>query len=481
MSALNKIEHFVVLMLENRSFDNLLGQLYPAGPGFNGLTGRESNPYTPPDGPPQTLAVWSNAQADRRTLRIPTPDPAELYVDMAQQIFGSATPGEQVPGMQGFADNYAKNGGKPRDIMHCFPPEQVPVLSLLARSFAVCDQWHASAPCQTWPNRFFLHTGTANGYPNNSPTHFPYRMNTLFNELGHAGVEWKIYFNDFPQSLTLSKLWPHVERFRFYEEFREDAKHGKLPAYTFIEPRYFPDLEFPNDQHPPHDVTFGEQLIADVYNHLRASPCWEKSLLVILYDEHGGCYDHAPPPLAVRPDDKQTGPFAFDRYGMRVPAVLVSPYIQPGTILRNAPDGLPHQGPPYPYDHTSVIATLRKRYGITRPLTRRDEVAPTLDAVLNLDNPTNHGPDSIPIPVCEVLEEELAAARAAPLTDFQKAAHEAMAVLPALGRMPVLGQEMQELESLVRALLGRLVGRVAPGKAQEAAQAIQAGLRRFLP
>lgn len=481
MSALNKIEHFVVLMLENRSFDNLLGGLYPAGPGFNGLTGKETNPYHPPDGPPQTIGVWSDARPDMHTLRIPTPDPAELYVDMAQQIFGGQAPGNQLPDMQGFADNYAKHGGKARDIMHCFPPEQVPVLSLLARSFAVCDQWHASAPCQTWPNRFFLHTGTANGYPNNSPTHFPYRMRTLFNELGDAGVEWKIYFHDFPQSLTLSKLWPHAERFRFYEEFREDAKRGTLPAYTFIEPRYFPDLEFPNDQHPPHDVTFGEQLIADVYNHLRASPCWEKSLLVIVYDEHGGCYDHAPPPLAVRPDDKQDGPFAFDRYGVRVPAVLVSPYVKAGTVLRNAPDGLPHRGPPYPYDHASVIATLRKRYRIARPLSWRDEVAPTLEAVLNLDSPANNGPASIPKPVCEVIEEELRAARAAPLTDFQKAAHEAMTVLPALRGLPFLEQEMRELESSIRAWSAGLFRKAGPSKAQDAAQSIKAGLKRFLP
>jgi phospholipase C len=362
--------------------------------------------------------------------------------------------------------------------MHYFPPAQVPVLSELARSFAVCDQWHASAPCQTWPNRFFLHTGTANGYPNNSPTHFPYQMPTIFNALSDAGVEWKIYYNDFPQSLTLSKLWPHLHRFQCYEDFKRHAKEGKLPAYTFIEPRFFTDLGFPKDQHPPHDVTFGEQLIADVYNHVRTSPCWEKSLLVIIYDEHGGNYDHAPPPLAVPPDNDSGGPFAFDRYGVRVPAVLVSPYIKPGTILRSAPGGLPHHGPPYPFDHASVIATLRKRFGIIKPLTLRDAVAPVFDGVLNLDTPGNNGPASIDIPPCEFTEAQLQIARDAPLSDFQKVALETMKMLPV---MPAWTRELQELESLARSWIDKLTGKAAPVKASEASQAIKARLDRFMP
>ncbi len=479
MSGLNNIDHVIVLMLENRSFDNLLGGLYPSGPDFNGLTGNETNPYDVPGGVTEIIQVWSDAGVDQQTLTTPTPDPGELYPDIAQQIFADQTPGKQVPTMQGFANNYAKHGGKARDIMHYFQPAQVPVLSELARSFAVCDQWYASAPCQTWPNRFFLHTGTANGYPNNSPQHFPYTMNTIFNVLGDAGVEWKIYFNDFPQSLTLSKLWPHLHRFRPYADFQSDAKTGKLPAYTFIEPRFFTDLALPNDQHPPHDVTFGEQLIADVYNHVRTSPCWEKSLLIIIYDEHGGIYDHAPPPLAVTPDSKADAAFAFDRYGVRIPAVLVSPYIKAGTILRSAPDGLAHQGPPYPFDHTSVIATLRKRFGIVKPLTQRDAVAPSVDNVLNLDSPSNKGPDKINIPPCEFTPAQLQAAKDAPANDFQKAAFEAMSLLPVV---PSWTGELRVLESLFRTFINKLTGKSAAlAKAGDAASAIKAKVDGFLP
>ena len=135
---------------------------------------------------------------------------------------------------------YAKN------VMHYFSPEQVPVLSKLARQFAVCDRWFASAPCQTWPNRFFVHTGTANGYQNNSPTHFPYLMDTIYNRCELAGnVSWKIYFHDIAQSKSLTKLWLLADHFHFIDQLATDAAQGTLPNYSFIEPRYFADWSMP--------------------------------------------------------------------------------------------------------------------------------------------------------------------------------------------------------------------------------------------
>jgi phospholipase C len=160
---------------------------------------------------------------------------------------------------------------------------------------------------------------------------------------------WKIYYHDIALSHALSKLWLLADHFRYYEEFREDARSGRLPCYSFIEPRYFTILHPPNDQHPPHVVTLGEQLIADVYNCLRCGPAWPQTLLVILYDEHGGCYDHVPPPAATPPTSAPTAPFNFDRYGVGVPAVIVSPYIEQGTVLRASGN--------VPYDHTSIAAT----------------------------------------------------------------------------------------------------------------------------
>ncbi len=190
----------------------------------------------------------------------------------------------------------------------------------------------------------------------------------------------------------------------------------------------------PNDQHPPHDVIFGEKLIARVYNVVRASPLWNNTLLVITYDEHGGCYDHAPPPLAVPPGDNRLHDgFSFDRYGVRVPAVIISPYIKPGTILRSGAAGLPHAGPPYPYDHTSVIATLRKCFNLGGALTNRDNVAPDLDAVLNLDNPTNNQLGTIAVPVYEPSNQDLQDAIGRPLTDMQIAMHGLASILPEPG------------------------------------------------
>ena len=425
----DRIEHVVVLMLENRAFDSMLGRLYADRADFSGLTGSETNPLQ--GGKP--VRVWEDGKTDPDSMSIPSPDPGELWCDINMQIFGlDGRPGNPDPPMNGFVDNYVRQKDDPgpyppESIMHHYTPEQLPVLSGLAKAFAVCDEWHASAPCQTWPNRFFLHCSTANGYENNSPIRPPYLMSTIFNRMSEKGRDWKIYFHDFPQTLTLADLWTHLDHFRFYEaEFLEDAEKGKLPAYTFIEPRYFPDHKLPNDQHPPHHVGMGEDLIAEVYNAVRNSPVWNSTLLIVTYDEHGGIYDHVPPPAALPPDDTHPRPFGFDRYGVRVPAVLVSPYIKAGTVLKRP------EGSPYPYDHTSVIATLRKGFDLGGPLSRRDAVAPDLGSVLNLDAPRQDCPVRVTPREYTLPDGALEKALNAPLNGFQKAMHEAAAHLPDL-------------------------------------------------
>ncbi|MBS0652866.1 MAG: phosphoesterase, partial [Verrucomicrobia bacterium] len=325
-------------MLENRSFDSMLGMLYPKSDQFNGLSGEESNIFVS-QGVSREIKVWNDYNPIGKQLgpmTVPTPDPGELFLAINEQLFGSSAPSsDAMPSMSGFAQNYYQfsKPSQPDAIMHYYVPEQVPIISQLARNYAVCDEWFASAPCQTWPNRFFLHTATAGGYENNSPTHFPYLMPTIFTRFNQLGKEngWKIYYHDFPHASTLSDLWPHTDQFHHFYRFKEDAVNGTLPSYSFIEPRYFSDLDFPNDQHPPHDVRFGEALIADVYNTLQASPNWKNTLLIITYDEHGGCYDHVPPPKACPPEPPhENQSFAFDRYGVRVPTIVVSPYIRAG-------------------------------------------------------------------------------------------------------------------------------------------------------
>ena len=437
------IQHVVVLMLENRSFDCMLGMLYQSGEKFDGLRGTECNTWHKPDGSQLDIQVWKDPALDARTVCIPDPDPGELFADIHMQIHGLAaegTPNTGGPTMSGFVDNYMRQppttpATDPYSVMHYFTEDQVPVISRLARAFGVSDRWHASAPCQTWPNRFFAHTGTANGYVDNSPTHFPYEMETVFNRLSEADKEWRIYFHDIPQTATLASLWGDVftGHFRdFADEFARDAAAGDLPAYSFIEPRYFTDLflnNIPNDEHPPHNVAYGEQLIAAVYNAVRGGPRWKQTLLVITYDEHGGCFDHVPPPPATPPDARAPDGPDFNYFGVRVPAVIISPYVPAGTVIR--PAGLT------PFDHTSIIATLRKLFGIGS-LTARDAAAPDLvDALEALrTGPDNDGLPSITAPAVPPAPEQVARSAAKPPNSLQKSLATAALQLPTAGADP---------------------------------------------
>ncbi len=413
-------------MLENRSFDCMLGMLRPSGPGFDGLTGTETNIWHRADGVTQPIPVWNAPGMDAMAAAIPNPDPGELFGDIAVQINGldGASP------MGGFVDSYMRQpGNAPRDqqaVMHYFTPAQLPVIGGLANAFGVSDRWFASAPCQTWPNRFFAHCGTAGGWVNNGPTRFPYTMKTVFDLLEEAGKDWRIYFHDFPQAATLARLWPHPGGFRRVDVFLDDAAKGALPAYSFIEPRYFTDTilgDMPNDEHPPHDIRLGEALIAAIYNALRASPLWTATLLLIVYDEHGGCYDHVPPPQALPPGPPYPDGFSFDRFGPRVPAVLVSPYVAPGSVVR--PPGAT------PFDHTSIVATLRGLFGLGA-LTARDAAAPDLLGALT-PTPANLGPERIDAPSVQPSGLALAATKALLPNDMQRALGAAAAQLPTAG------------------------------------------------
>ncbi len=397
MGARDGIKHVVVLMLENRSFDCMLGALYPTDGTYQGIDPSHRIVYA--GGP---VPAWKSDTWDSLAACIPSPDPGESYNDMNQQLFGgNGTPSDARAPMSGFVANYMAQGNaspprSPRAVMHYFTPDQLPVMTALGKAFGVCDQWYASAPCQTWPNRFFAHAATCAGHTENRNFSIPFGQPSIFGRMSEKQRTWRVYYHDMPQSILLGDVWLEAAwNFRSFNQFLVDADNGTLRDYSFIEPRYYGSLfdrTLPNDQHPPHDVTYGEQLIADVYNAVRSSRCWKETLLVITYDEHGGCYDHMPPPLAIAPDGNAQEGFNFRRYGARVPALLISPYMPPGSKVRVAPTGLPHQGPPYPFDHTSIIATLRMLFDLGDPLTARDAQAPDLLGPLSLALPTNDGP-----------------------------------------------------------------------------------------
>lgn len=434
-------DHIVVIMGENRSFDNLLGWLYtpetlPDGETFDGLAfGDYANPG--PDG--ARIAAHTYSGPTDEVMGRPNPDPGEEFPHVNTQLFGTVRPeanaASQIDGMQApynapppgtrptmdgfvrdYANNIARHGKKPEPdelahIMGGFSPEQLPVLSTLARGFAVFDAWFAAVPSQTYCNRSFFHASTSHGYVTNkhgggydkwldAPA-----TPTIFNRLEEAGISWKIYFDEMQLvSLTgimhapaLQEYW-RTGRFGHMSEFYEDAEAGRLPAYAFIEPRMVYNH---NDFHPPFgvfresevdgqlvldsavsDVRAGEKLVADVYNAIKHSATADGSnamntLLLITFDEHGGTYDHVPPPSATPPvagDEPGEMGFTFDRLGVRVPAIAVSAYTRAGTIVHDE------------LHHAAVIATLTRLHGL-RPLTRRDAEAGDLFPVVNLESP----------------------------------------------------------------------------------------------
>lgn len=387
------IEHVVVLMLENRSFDHMLGFLKQANPEINGLTGTESCPLDPHNPTSPVVTVTDQATL-RGGLEI---DPGHELQDVAMQLYGTKNSDFHVqPLNNGYVANYAehlknKDNNDPlagsEQIMHCFNPEKLKVLATLAREYCLCDNWHSSMPGPTWPNRFFVHAGTSGGQTNNNMV--LWKAQTVFQKLARGNHDWGIFFQDIPQSLAIRSLWKAFlsrKNFHFMPRFFEWAEAGKLPSYSFIEPQYFeflPAQKKADDQHPPHDVINGEWLISDIYNALRASPKWESTLFVILYDEHGGTYDHQPPSTAT-PTESVSEEFDFSRLGVRVPAVLVSPYIAKNTVDHTL------------YDHTSLIATLGKILNVnTSSLSRRTREANTFQHNLSLPEPRTNTPKTI--------------------------------------------------------------------------------------
>ena len=282
-------------------------------------------------------------------------------------------------------------GTEPSQIMGMYPPELLPILSGLAKGFAVCDAWFAPVPTMTLPNRAFALAGTSQGHLDDHTKIFT--CPSIFGRLSDKGVDWAIFgYNrepltrlDYPDTQSADE-----SHFGHFRDFQERASEGTLPAFTFLEPSW--DASG-NSQHPNYDVAAGEQLIHDVYYTLRNGKNWASTLLIITYDEHGGCYDHvAPPTDAVPPGDGTIGEFGFDftRFGVRVPAVLVSPLIAAGTVHRATQGRI---------DHTSVLKTIHERWG-TVPLTARDQVAASLGDVLTLATAREDDPlDGVAIPV----------------------------------------------------------------------------------
>ncbi|MGH9643332.1 MAG: alkaline phosphatase family protein, partial [Terriglobales bacterium] len=319
-------------------------------PKINGLTGNESNPDTAGS----VVKVQPNAKFQSQL----DPDPDHHFPGVDLQIFGGAPLGPgRVPNMQGFVKDYftqTKNVNRSHNIMSYFTPDKLPVLTTLATQFAVFNGWFSSIPGPTICNRAFAHYGTSFGQVGMDVFYTFDPILSAYERMIHAGRTAKIYYYD-QQSSTMEivnilKNQPQI--FGSYSQFIADCQGGHLPDYSFIEPCYN-DHPGPgggevlaSDQHPDHNVQEGERFIATVYEAIRTSPTmWGSTLLLIVYDEHGGIYDHVAPPgctadgYSAKPADTGTGEnFNFDRLGVRVPAVLVSPYISKGTVVPGTED-----------------------------------------------------------------------------------------------------------------------------------------------
>jgi phospholipase C len=363
--AAKNIKHIVTLMMENRSFDHMLGALKKEDPRIDGLTGNESNPDTKNEQIKVEPRAKFQGQLD--------PDPDHHFAGVNTQLY-YGTPGPPaVPSMQGFIRDYfeqRRDVKHSHNIMYYFPTEKLPVLTGLARNYAVFNGWFASIPGPTLCNRAFSHYGTSFGQVGMNIFYWRGPYLSIYERMQNATPKRtaKIYYYD-EQSSSLevaNLLKNQPQLFGTYEQFLADCKIGALPDYSYVEPNYTDHerdggQELASDQHPDHHVQAGEIFIASVYNAIRGNPdLWKSTVLLITYDEHGGIYDHVPPPDCM-PDgfeasaaDTGTGfPFKFDRLGVRVPAVLVSPWIPKGTVVagHNVPGGRT-------FEHASIPATV---------------------------------------------------------------------------------------------------------------------------
>jgi phospholipase C len=364
-------------MLENRSFDHILGSLaqtkkiegiQTSSPNANNYLGR-AYPQTP--------------DAPRNSPRDPNHDLTDVLTQLDINPAG-------VPQMDGFVKSYAQanpliSPDQFGEVMQYYPEGGLPILHQLATQFTVCDHWFSSLPGPTWPNRLFAMTGTSLGKVTmpggllDLNLHW-YDQPTVFDRLNEKQISWKVYFGDIAVSMVLVHQWEpenailHRPLVEFYSDLNDPAN---FPRFVWIEPSYLPPGT--NDYHPPHDVFDGEELLANVYNALRSNEeIWKSTLLVVLFDEHGGFYDHVSPPSAVPPDHHQEQ-WTFDRLGVRVPAILVSPWVGNG-VLSDV------------FDHTSILRFVSDLWGLG-PLGQRTaqakSFASAISTSLRTDAPTN--------------------------------------------------------------------------------------------
>lgn len=366
------IDTIVLVMMENRSFDHMLGSLSldERRADVDGLTADMANPH--PDG--RTIAPW------RSDVACHEPDPPHGW-DRSHQAFADGT-------NQGFVQaQVASHGATGGELpMTYLDRAHLPVLYALADHYAVCQRWFSSVMGPTWPNRLYFHGAQSQGMNVNSlPDGDFYAMATIWDQLDEAGIPWAYYYTDLPMLALFGRF---MDRLKKIEDFYTDAAAGRLPPVVMCEP----GASF-NDDHPPHHTMLGQIFIASIHNALAASPQWSRCLGLITYDEAGGFFDHVAPP---KTDDERAAE-GFDQLGFRVPTVAFGPWVKSGYVSNVT------------YDHPSAISEVQRQLGLAA-LNVRNEASPDLSDLIDEGRlAANQPAPAALLPVILLSEDEIAA------------------------------------------------------------------------
>ncbi len=370
--AAGRIDHVIVVMMENRSFDHYLGALTltEGRLDVDGLTGAESNP----DRDGQPVAVY-HLDVDC------VDDPPHGWSASHSQWSEGTNSGFYLE----HADRVGAEIG--REVMGYYTRDELPITYALADHYAVPDRYFCSVMGPTWPNRLYAQAGTSGGESSNDLPETDsglFTFKTIYQALEEAGLGWHYYYTDVPFIGLFKDHWKEAQ-IDLIEEFFRDVERGELPEFTWVDPGFLY-----NDDHPPHHPGLGQMFLALIYEALARSPIWERCLLVITYDEHGGFYDHVPPPT-TEDDYAELG---FDQLGFRVPTIAVGPWVRPGvshTVL----------------DHTSVLRYVCDRFGV-EPWNTRIAAATSIEALLDKTAMArNQALEPAVLPAFEVPESEL--------------------------------------------------------------------------
>ncbi|MEE2830601.1 MAG: alkaline phosphatase family protein [Myxococcota bacterium] len=365
-----RIDTVVVLMMENRSFDHYFGaySLLEGREAVDGLTPGMSNPR--PDGGEVEIHP-----ADATCI----PDPPHGWTSSHDQFAGGSNTGF-------VSEHYDRHGAdEAHRVMGYFDRETLSTFYALADAGTLCDRWFCSLMTSTWPNRFYSIAAQNGGVYGNGfaeDAEWP----SIFDRVAESGRSWANYFGNLPFSMLMHNRGLGDPNYLPLEDFFADAQAGLLPSLVWIDPIYGR-----NDDHPPCHPVAGQVLISSIYEALATGPHWERCLFLVYYDEHGGFFDHVPPPLAADARAKD----GFDQLGFRVPALLSGPWVKEGHVSSRV------------YDHSSLLAFLEGLWEL-EPLSERDAAADPMMDVLDIDRLLEGRPAApIQLPVIEADDAEL--------------------------------------------------------------------------